>query len=286
MYTTVQLHGAKGHFHNIHFPKLTAFIFSLSLLTETKNKWRQGETGESVDKSQWWRVEGAEPHTKARLENSSPEQDANSHCTTGEHSLKASTLISALITLSTQHLPNLKRFSIYESVLWMSMKFPIIFAQKPKRGFPTRMVYLHYISCLRFTTLVGNPRNDPQKIWQQLHTNIKGGSEGNKICMALDIYKETRERQKKQKSKCLMICNYCIMYIYWHFPCIRYIWNMMAMLHNQAWELRMEKSAEKWGSGGKAPWSFLTKIRRKNCIKQPCIFQFCQFLTWCKTITF
>ena len=43
-----------------------------------------------------------------------------------------------------------------------------------------------------------------------------------------------------------------------------------------------------WGSGGKAPWSwsFLTKIRRKTCIKQPCIFQLCQFLTWCKTITF
>ena len=61
---------------------------------------------------------------------------------------------------------------------------------------------------------------------------------------------------------------------------------------SQAWELRMEKSAEKWGSGGcRRPlvgvrgrsWSFLTKIRRKNCIKQPCIFQ---FLTWCKTITF
>ena len=30
----------------------------------------------------------------------------------------------------------------------------------------------------------------------------------------------------------------------------------------------------------------LTRIRRKNCIKQPCIFQFCQFLTWCKTTTF
>ena len=27
------------------------------------------------------------------------------------------------------------------------------------RGFPTRMVYLKYISCLRYTTLVGNPRN-------------------------------------------------------------------------------------------------------------------------------
>ena len=57
----------------------------------------------------------------------------------------------------------------------------------------------------------------------------------------------------------------------------------------------MEKSAEKWGSGGRRrplvgvrgwSWSFLTKIRRKNRIKQPCIFQFCQFLTWCKTITF
>ena len=26
-------------------------------------------------------------------------------------------------------------------------------------GFPTRMVYLHYISCLRYAILVGNPRN-------------------------------------------------------------------------------------------------------------------------------
>ena len=26
------------------------------------------------------------------------------------------------------------------------------------RGFPTRMVYLYYISCLRYTLLVGNPR--------------------------------------------------------------------------------------------------------------------------------
>ena len=44
------------------------------------------------------------------------------------------------------------------------------------------------------------------------------------------------------------------------------------------------------GQGAKVPWSwswsFLTKTRRKNCIKQPCIFQFCQFLTRCKTITF
>ena len=47
----------------------------------------------------------------------------------------------------------------------------------------------------------------------------------------------------------------------------------------------MEKSPEKWGPGGLS-WSFLTEIRHKNCIKQPCIFQFCQFLTWCKTITF
>ena len=56
----------------------------------------------------------------------------------------------------------------------------------------------------------------------------------------------------------------------------------------QTWELRMEKSAEKWGPGGR--WSlsrsFLTEIRCKNCTKQPCIFQFCQFLTWCKSITF
>ena len=61
--------------------------------------------------------------------------------------------------------------------------------------------------------------------------------------------------------------------------------------HTQAWELRMEKSAEKWEPGGRRrppvgvqggsplKLKLLTKIRHKNCIKQPCIFQFCQFLT-------
>ena len=29
------------------------------------------------------------------------------------------------------------------------------------RGFPTRLVYLYYIACLRYTILVGNPRNVP-----------------------------------------------------------------------------------------------------------------------------
>ena len=36
-----------------------------------------------------------------------------------------------------------------------SMRFTISY-----RGFPTRMVYLYYISCLRYTILVGNPRYD------------------------------------------------------------------------------------------------------------------------------
>ena len=31
--------------------------------------------------------------------------------------------------------------------------------QKYNQGFPTRMVYLYYISCLRYTILVGYPRN-------------------------------------------------------------------------------------------------------------------------------
>ena len=30
---------------------------------------------------------------------------------------------------------------------------------RTNRGFPTRMVYLHYISCLRYAILVGNPWN-------------------------------------------------------------------------------------------------------------------------------
>ena len=34
------------------------------------------------------------------------------------------------------------------------------------RGFPTRMVYLYFLSCLRYTILVGNPRN---KTTTQIH---------------------------------------------------------------------------------------------------------------------
>ena len=33
------------------------------------------------------------------------------------------------------------------------------FFQGINRGLPTRMVYLYYISCLRYTILVGNPGN-------------------------------------------------------------------------------------------------------------------------------
>ena len=62
----------------------------------------------------------------------------------------------------------------------------------------------------------------------------------------------------------------------------------------------MEKSAEKWGpgsrrrlpvggpggnapDGGKGAMPLEVFNKNKNCIKQPCIFQ---FLTSCKTITF
>ena len=55
-----------------------------------------------------------------------------------------------------------------------------------------------------------------------------------------------------------------------------------------AWGLQWGSRGQRprWGSGVEAPWNFLTKIRRKNCINQPGIFQFCQFWTWCKIITF
>ena len=36
------------------------------------------------------------------------------------------------------------------------------------RGFPTRMVHLHYISCLRYTILVGNPRYASSVIYVHL----------------------------------------------------------------------------------------------------------------------
>ena len=40
------------------------------------------------------------------------------------------------------------------------------------RGFPTRMVYLYYISCLRYTILAGNPRNkDGEKLSNRRFAN-------------------------------------------------------------------------------------------------------------------
>ena len=39
------------------------------------------------------------------------------------------------------------------------------------RGFPTRMVYLYYISCLRYTILVGNPRNQTYCLTQSHYTD-------------------------------------------------------------------------------------------------------------------
>ena len=42
-----------------------------------------------------------------------------------------------------------------------SIVYPVYLHLFVYRGFPTRMVYLYYISCLRYTILVGNPRYTP-----------------------------------------------------------------------------------------------------------------------------
>ena len=65
-------------------------------------------------------------------------------------------------------------------------------------------------------------------------------------------------------------------------------WSSSQYLYNTGMGIKNGKVSWKVGAWSEAPWnwSFLTKLRRKNCLKQPCIFQFCQFLTWCKTITF
>ena len=41
----------------------------------------------------------------------------------------------------------------------LTMLIGLYFATWTNRGFPTRMVYLHYMSCLRNTILAGNPQN-------------------------------------------------------------------------------------------------------------------------------
>ena len=54
------------------------------------------------------------------------------------------------------------------------------------RGFPTRMVYLCYISCLRYTILVGNPRYSLPNTFVPLHYESLNSC--NKILKVLDIF--------------------------------------------------------------------------------------------------
>ena len=75
------------------------------------------------------------------------------------------------------------------------------------RGFPTRMVYIYYISCLRYTILVGNPRivyfvkspGESSLVWIQIVRNkfnmslknlIGRGSIINFIQIDCEIYKK------------------------------------------------------------------------------------------------
>ena len=48
-----------------------------------------------------------------------------------------------------------------------------LFLTDTYRGFPTRMVYLYYISCLRYTILVGNPRYALMSAGTHRHTHTQ-----------------------------------------------------------------------------------------------------------------
>ena len=60
-------------------------------------------------------------------------------------------------------------------VIWFTWD---LFHGTENRGFPTRMVYLYYVSCLRYTILVRNPWNVNKPKWQYfLNDNISSGLE-------------------------------------------------------------------------------------------------------------
>ena len=53
----------------------------------------------------------------------------------------------------------MEQFYTSPKVRWNSFTFDMVTDRMVVyQGFPTRMVYLYYISCLRYTILVGNPR--------------------------------------------------------------------------------------------------------------------------------
>ena len=57
------------------------------------------------------------------------------------------------------------------------------------RGFPTRMVYLYYISCLRYTILVGNSRFSPSgKRSEERKRPTFHPPRSRTICVQLDKY--------------------------------------------------------------------------------------------------
>ena len=91
----------------------------------------------------------------------------------------------------------------------------LIERRRANRGFPTRMVYLHYISCLRYTILVRNPwnaeivhichtyrtslwsfpfRNQPLQKFELLHTTLQWYDHTSSSCLI------TRDAYRYEKS--------------------------------------------------------------------------------------
>ena len=77
---------------------------------------------------------------------------------------------------------------------------------KLNQGFPARMVYLHYISCLRYTILVGNPQNASLKKCSHVFQNLSA--------QTYSQFHLTQNKSKYKQSKLLTPLTCANLYFY------------------------------------------------------------------------
>ena len=80
-------------------------------------------------------------------------------------------------------------FVMHMHTCYVNVSMGMLVYMSVYRGFPTRMVYLYYISCLRYTILVGNPRymSMPLPSCMYIFVNLDNAYEYECICMSIYV---------------------------------------------------------------------------------------------------
>ena len=80
------------------------------------------------------------------------------------------------------------------------------------RGFPTRMVYLHYTSCLRYTILVGNPGNITENTFHHLRALPRGQTrkDSGQCCKRNRNHPHTNHTSDTVTSEGMRVPRHCV----------------------------------------------------------------------------